>query len=73
MDSKVFMLLLGLIALCATKMLNFSGKSWYIRNNSLPQGPGPNYFSDANSSVYVDASGLLHMKIVQSQNNWLCS
>ncbi len=33
-------------------------------------GPGPNYFSDSTNNVWVDAQGLLHLKITHLNNAW---
>lgn len=55
----------------AQRSINFSGYTWWIKNGS--GGPGPNLWSDSDSSVWVDKSGSLHLKIRKSGNNWYCS
>lgn len=51
----------------------FSGYGWNIKTNPTPVGPGPNYFSKSDSTIYTDNNGYLHMKIFYSGNKWNCS
>ncbi len=55
------------------RTLQFSGFTWGVKASSSPVGPGPNYFSDLESDVFVDASGKLHLKIVQRADTWHCT
>lgn len=53
-----------------TRTLQFSGYTWGVKASAAPVGPGPNYFSDLGSDVFVDSSGRLHLKIVQRDGHW---
>lgn len=53
--------------------LFFSGYNWKIRNSpDSTSTPGPNYWSNSTSNVWVDSSGWLHLKITQQNGKWLC-
>jgi hypothetical protein len=56
-------LMFSLIGGSDCRMLQFSGRNWYVRQNSVLQQPGPNYFNDSSASVWVDANSYLHLKI----------
>ena len=57
-----------------TRTLNFSGYEWIVRDNlDALQGPGPNYFSNSTSNVWVDVLGRLHLKITESTSQWYCA
>ncbi|MGA1869872.1 MAG: hypothetical protein ACMUJM_15160 [bacterium] len=51
----------------------FSGYEWTVKTSSSKLGPGPNYFSDSNDSVWVDDNGFLHLTITQRESKWYCS
>lgn len=51
--------------------IQFSGLTWLVKSGN--GGPGPNYWSDSEESVWVDNEGMLHLKIRKQGNNWLCS
>jgi hypothetical protein len=55
--------------------LNFSGYTWEVRNETGTSGPGPNYWSNSSSNVWVDANGFLHLKIRKdaSTGRWYCA
>ena len=56
------------------RTITWSGRSWAVRNTNAPSGPGPNIFSDSASSVWVDASGFLHMKVrYDATKGWVSS
>lgn len=57
--------------LYAQTNIRFSGITWNVRSGN--GGPGPNSWSDSPNSVWVDANGQLHMKIVKLGNTWYCS
>ena len=58
----------------STRIINFSGYEWIVRTtDDGKQGPGPNYFSDSEDNVWVDAQGRLHLKVVERDGNWYCS
>jgi len=50
----------------------FSGRSWYAKANTAQLGPGPNYFSDSSSNVFVDNQDRLHLRITNSGGIWYC-
>ncbi|MEI7640387.1 MAG: hypothetical protein WCJ46_02615 [bacterium] len=60
-------------AVAMYKQLNFSGYLWTIKETKTPVGPGPNYFSNAQDDVWVDASGKLHLTIRKKDNKWRCT
>lgn len=48
------------------------GREWIVKRADLetgPVGPGPNYFSDADSMVWCDAEGL-HMRMAKVDGVW---
>lgn len=59
----------------AANIISFSGYSWEVRNESGTSGPGPNYWSNSSSNVWVDSNGHLHLKIRKdpATGRWLCS
>lgn len=54
-----------------TRTIRFAGCDWSVKSGFY--GPGPNYFSDSDSSVWVDARGRLHLRIRQEGNIWYCA
>ena len=56
-----------------TRLITFSGYTFLVKTSSGKVGPGPNYFSDSTDNVWVDGSGLLHMKITRQGNRWNCA
>jgi hypothetical protein len=56
-----------------TRHIQFSGFDWIVKVSNNKVGPGPNLFSDSTSSVWVDGSGKLHMKILKQGGRWYCS
>lgn len=55
----------------ALRTIQFAGCTWNVRGNY--GGPGPNYFSDSETSVWVDDQGRLHLKIRQVGTTWYCA
>ncbi|MBI3195275.1 MAG: hypothetical protein HYZ34_12545 [Ignavibacteriae bacterium] len=56
------------------RTISFSGYEWSVKNSeSALWGPGPNYFSESPSNVWVDSFGRLHLKITGRNNLWQCS
>jgi hypothetical protein len=53
-----------------SRAIAFSGYTWQVKASDAPVGPGPNYFSDREQDVWVDASGRLHLKIVYRDGTW---
>lgn len=80
MKLKVIVLLIELLLLSFVggefevlpydRSIKFSGYEWEIRNNDVLEGPGPNYFSDSFSNVWVDSLGRLHMKLTSRDGKW---
>jgi len=54
------------------RIIHFAGVDWYVKNGG-PYGPGPNYWSDNEQSVWLDAQGRLHLTIRQENGIWYCS
>ena len=57
----------------SVKTINFSGYKWIVKKRNRPYGPGPNYFSDSDSNVWLDSQGKLHLKIKKIRNKWYCA
>jgi hypothetical protein len=55
------------------RSINFSGYEWWVKASPGLVGPGPNYFSDSTSNVWVDAQGELHLRITNRSNQWQCA
>jgi hypothetical protein len=51
------------------RTVDFGGHSWRVKGTGL-YGPGNNLFSDAASSVWVDAGGRLHMTLQTTGGPW---
>ena len=56
-----------------TRWLSFAGYDWWVKTSAGPVGPGPNYFSDSTSNIWVDAQGQLHARITNRSNQWQCA
>jgi len=68
-------LLLGTVPLqsfAAERTVSFSGYTWTVRND-LFDYPGPNFWGPTSDSVFVDAQGRLHLKIIKRNGNWYAS
>lgn len=52
------------------KSINWSGYTWYLRDESN-SGPGPNNWTSQN--VFVDSANHLHLKIKNSGSGWTCA
>jgi hypothetical protein len=55
------------------RTIQFSGYTWKVKASETPAGPGPNYFSNRTSDIWVDAQGRLHLKIVYRDGRWYCT
>ncbi len=53
-----------------TRTIQFSGRTWTVKYSPLLVGPGPNYFSDDPSDVWVDEDGFLHLRIANRNGQW---
>lgn len=57
----------------APREVDFGGMTWLVKPSELLRwGPGPNWFSDDERSVWVDERGL-HLTILRDGDRWLCS
>lgn len=57
----------------ASRTLRFSGYDWAVKSSEGRVGPGPNYFSDRDDNVAVDAEGRLHLRVTQRDGSWFCA
>lgn len=55
------------------KTISFAGQTWYVKDAEWKADPGPCYYSDDPSDVWVDGSGRLHLKIVYRNYHWYCT
>ncbi len=54
----------------------FSGLTWLVKGSRGRVGPGPNYFSDGASNVWVDDHGRLHLRLTHDpihRRRWDCA
>lgn len=71
--------LFGLLAVLAgatlaeARTVSWSGYDWTVKKSKGRIGPGPNYFSDSTSNVWVDAAGKLHLRITKAGNRFQCA
>ena len=52
------------------RTIEFAGRTWGVKDDPNPVGPGGNRFSSDPSDVYVDAEGNLHLTIQQHNGQW---
>ncbi len=69
--AAVSTLLLSQLSLAKT--LEWSGYEWHVKTSEEPFGPGPNMWSDAGDSVWVDGQDRLHLKIRNINGQWHCA
>jgi len=50
--------------------IEFAGRTWFVQDGYY--GPGPNYFSDNISNVWLDVNGYLHLRLRASGGTWYC-
>jgi hypothetical protein len=56
------------------RRISFSGYEWLVKSSAgTTIGPGPNYFSDDTSNVWVDQLGRLHLRITYRNGKWNCA
>lgn len=56
------------------KYILFSGYNWLLKDSAGAKvGPGPNHFSNAHHSAWLDPLGHLHLTIRQQDQKWYCS
>lgn len=51
------------------KIIEFSGFQWEVKQGGVPMGPGDNYFSGRESTVFTDEQGL-HLRIDTLGKDW---
>lgn len=56
----------------ANRTIFFSDLEWSVKTAPGLLGPGPNYYTDDPSVVWVDSLGL-HLRIVPYEGRWYCS
>lgn len=57
------------------KQIWFSGQSWIVESSgNYTRGPGDNFFSDSEETVWVDSDGWLHIKLHKEGKlkKWVC-
>jgi hypothetical protein len=54
------------------RTITFAGHEWGVKYGDQ-LGPGPNYFSDSQDSLWVDEKGYLHMTVIQREGKWFCT
>ena len=54
------------------RIIEFSGYKWAVRGTGYG-GPGPNFWSDSQESVWLDESGRLHLRIRKIDGRWYCA
>jgi len=57
----------------SVRWLSFSGYDWWVKSSTGLVGPGPNYFSDSTTNVWVDTKGQLHLRITNRSKQWQCA
>ncbi len=68
----VLCLMISHMVIAGQRSIRFAGVDWQVKNGG-PWGPGPNYWSDSDQSVWVDEQGRLHLKIRKENNTWYCA
>ncbi|MES2766514.1 MAG: glycoside hydrolase family 16 protein [Bacteroidota bacterium] len=53
-----------------TRIIEFSGYRWIVRNSTTYTGPGLNVFSNSVNNVWVDGLGQLHLKLTYTNGKW---
>ena len=59
------------VSVSEQRIIEFAGCNWYVKAGY--GGPGPNYWSDDEKSIWVDENGRLHLKVRQIDNTWYCA
>lgn len=52
--------------------VQFSGYRWNIKHAATRLGPGNNYYTTSASQVFVDADGMLHLRVLKPDSVWRC-
>lgn len=59
------------VRMSSERIVRFANMDWVVRRGS--GGPGPNYWSDSNSNVWVDNRGYLHLAVRSDGEHWQCA
>jgi hypothetical protein len=54
------------------RIVDFMGYQWRIKKSDSVVGPGPNFFSDSISNIWLDSNGF-HFTIKKEVNDWKCT
>jgi hypothetical protein len=60
-------------AAASPRSIWFSGHRWDVRDSPELSGPGPNRFSDAPRTVWLDDRRRLHLRIERRHGRWFCA
>jgi hypothetical protein len=52
------------------RVVLFDGRAWVARESDYPTGAGPNRWSSSAESVFTDAAGRLHLRLVPAGGGW---
>ena len=64
-------LMYGQLLSTAEREIAWCGQQWLVK--SAPErGPGPNAWSDTESSVWIDDKSMLHIKLREESGRWFC-
>ena len=61
----------GCVLVGEARTISFAGRAWHVKTGTW--GPGPNAWSDATNSVWVDPAGCLHLRIRREGDVWYCA
>ena len=67
-------ILLSSMATTSARTIQWSGHEWLVRDSGPERGgPGPNFWSDSQESVWVDELGRLHLRVRYDKGVWYCA
>ncbi|MCB9881208.1 MAG: hypothetical protein H6834_05410 [Planctomycetes bacterium] len=55
------------------RTLQFAGRTWHVKDTTIPVGPGGNLFSDDPNDVWIDGQGRLHLTVRFRNGAWRCT
>lgn len=55
------------------RIISFADYQWIVKQSEAMLGPGPNFWNDDTTNVFVDSIGRLHLKIKHINNIWYCA
>ncbi|GAQ90675.1 Glycoside hydrolase family 16 [Klebsormidium nitens] len=69
-----FALFASLVTSSLSAQVQWAGRTWNIRStNGGLEGPGPNYFSDSTTNVFVNSAGALRLQVTKTAGAWVCA